>query len=69
MYAARKGTRETEHTISIPQAGARYYGISPNASYAAAKRGEIPTIQVGRLKRVPIRAMERKLDRAGEAQS
>jgi hypothetical protein len=51
-------------TISVPEAGKIYYGLSRNGSYAAAARGEIPTIRVGRLKRVPVRAMEAKLDRA-----
>ena len=32
-------------------------------AYAAAERGEIPTIRIGRLLRVPVRAMERLLDR------
>jgi hypothetical protein len=32
------------------------------SSCAAAERGEIPTIRVGRLLRVPVRAMERLLD-------
>jgi hypothetical protein len=49
-------------TISVPEAGKIYYGLSRNGSYAAAARGEIPTIRVGRLKRVPVRAMEAKLD-------
>lgn len=48
-------------TISVPEAGRRYYGISRNASYEAVKRGEIPTIRVGRLLKVPIEAMERQL--------
>jgi hypothetical protein len=51
-----------EQTISVPEAGRRYFGLCRNASYAAAERGEIPYMQVGRLKRVPVRAMERKLD-------
>jgi hypothetical protein len=59
-------TKDTELTISVPEAGARYFGLSRNASYDAAARGEIPTIRVGRLKRVPVRAMERKLDQASE---
>jgi hypothetical protein len=59
-------TKDTELTISVPEAGRRYFGLSRNAAYDAAKRGEIPTISVGRLLRVPVRAMERKLDRAGE---
>ena len=48
-------------TISVPEAGRRYFGLSRNGSYAAAERGDIPTIQVGRLKRVPVQAMDRKL--------
>jgi excisionase family DNA binding protein len=47
---------------SAAQLGWRYLGLSRNSSYAAAERGEIPTIRVGRLLRVPVRAMERLLD-------
>ena len=49
-------------TTSVPEAGKRYFGLSRNASYDAAARGEIPTIKIGRLLRVPVRAMERRLD-------
>jgi excisionase family DNA binding protein len=52
-------------TITVPEAGKRYFGLSRGASYAAAERGEIPVIRVGRLLRVPVRAMESKLDAAG----
>jgi len=48
-------------TISIEQAGRIYYGLSRNGSYDAARRGDIPTIKVGRLLRVPIAAMEKRL--------
>jgi excisionase family DNA binding protein len=51
-------------TLTVPEAGWRYLGLSRNSSYAAAERGEIPTIRVGRLLRVPVRAMERLLDRS-----
>ena len=51
-------------TLSVPEAGRRYYGLSRNGSYAAAERGDIPTIRVGRLLRVPVRAMECLLDQA-----
>jgi excisionase family DNA binding protein len=52
-------------TLSIPEAGALYLGLSRNGSYDAAARGEIPYIQIGRLKRVPIQLMERMLEAAG----
>jgi hypothetical protein len=50
---------DTPKTLSIPEAGARYFGLSKNGSYDAARRGEIPFIAIGRLKRVPILMMER----------
>jgi len=48
-------------TVSVPEAG-RWLGIGRNASYEAARRGDIPTIRIGRLLRVPIVQMERKLE-------
>lgn len=51
-------------TVSVPEAGRIYYDLSRNASYDAAKRGEIPTIRIGRLLRVPVAAMERRLEHA-----
>jgi hypothetical protein len=59
-------SEEVPLTISVPQAGKRYFGLSRNGSYSAAQRGRIPTIKIGRLLRVPVRALERMLDRAGE---
>jgi len=52
-------------TMSVPEAGKKYFGLSRNGSYDAAERGEIPTIRIGRLLRVPVRAMERLLDGVG----
>ena len=49
-------------TLTIPEAGRVYFGLCRNAAYAAAKRGEIPTIRIGKLLRVPVRALEQKLD-------
>lgn len=57
-------TTETPVTITVPEAGKRYFGLSQSASYDAAARGEIPTIRVGRLLRVPVRAMEQLIDNA-----
>ena len=51
-------------TMTVPAAGKYFLGLSKNASYDAARRGDIPTIRVGRLLRVPIHLMHRKLDRA-----
>jgi hypothetical protein len=53
-------------TLSVPAAGKKYFGLSRNGAYDAAARGEIPTIKIGRLLRVPIRALEAMLDRASE---
>jgi hypothetical protein len=53
-------------TITVPEAGKEYFGLSKNASYAAAVRGEIPTVRIGRLLRVPVRALEAMLDRASK---
>jgi len=52
---------EIPKTITVPEAGWSYFGLSRNASYSAAKNGIIPTIKVGRLLRVPIVAMEQIL--------
>jgi hypothetical protein len=56
----------TEWTIPIPEAGKRYYGLSRNASYAAADRGDLITTKVGKLRRVIVKAMERKLGHVSE---
>ena len=57
-------TKDEILTISVPKAGHKYLGLSRGGSYAAAERGEIPTIRIGRLLRVPVRAMEQMLDAA-----
>jgi hypothetical protein len=54
----------TPLTISVPEAGKQYFGLSRNGSYDAARRGEIPTIKIGKLLRVPVRALEQMLDGA-----
>jgi Helix-turn-helix domain len=55
----------TAKTLSVPEAGRRYFGLGRNASYDAARRGDIPTIKIGRIIRVPVAALERMLERAG----
>ena len=51
---------EDELTISVPEAGRRL-GLGKNASYEAARRGELPVLRFGRKLRVPIVAFERLL--------
>jgi hypothetical protein len=46
--------------LSIPQAG-RMVGLSRASSYAAAERGEIPTLNFGRRKIVPKALWLRRL--------
>jgi hypothetical protein len=58
-------SEEAVLTLTVPEAGRRYFGLSRNASYALAINGTIPTVRVGKLLRVPIRAMEKMLDNAG----
>ena len=59
-------TTETEKTISVPEAGRRYFNLCRGGSYEAARRGDIPTNRIGRRIRVPVRALERMLDNAGQ---
>jgi hypothetical protein len=50
-------------TMTVPEAGKLYFDLERDASYAAAKRGDIPTIRLGRTLRVPIAAMNRRMDK------
>lgn len=58
-------TNSVSETISVVEAGIRL-GIGRNSAYEAARRGEIPTIRIGGLVRVPVRALERMLDQASK---
>ncbi len=57
-----KNRNKDRKTMSVPEAGDTYYELGRNASYEAARRGDIPTIRVGRLLRVSVAAMERIVD-------
>jgi excisionase family DNA binding protein len=48
-------------TISVPEAGERLGLKSKDSAYAAAAKGEIPTIRLGKLLRVPVATLERML--------
>lgn len=56
---------KSSKTLTVPEAGEIYFGLSRNAAYEAVKRGEIPVIRIGRLLRVPVAPLERMLDQAG----
>jgi excisionase family DNA binding protein len=49
--------------LEVPEAG-RMLGLSRNAAYDAAKRGDLPTIRIGKLIRVPKAAFQALLERA-----
>lgn len=53
-------TAETQPTVTIVDAG-RYLGIGRSGAYAAAARGELPTIKLGRRLLVPTAALRRLL--------
>lgn len=57
-------SQSAKRTMTISEA-ARELGISRNSGYEAARRGEIPTVRVGRLLLVPRVAFERMLGGAG----
>jgi len=61
-FQSEQNMNDDVKTLTVPEAGRRYFGLSRNASYDAASRGEIPTIKIGRLLRVPVRGLERMLD-------
>jgi excisionase family DNA binding protein len=51
---------EQEWTITVPEAAERL-GIHRDSAYAAAAKGQIPTIRIGKRLLVPIAAFERML--------
>jgi len=51
--------------LTVPEAG-RQLGLGRNAAYEAAARGDIPTIRIGKLIRVPKVALQRMLEDAGK---
>jgi hypothetical protein len=59
-------TTQPKACMTVPEAGRHYFGLGRNASYAAANRGDLIVVEVGRLKFVPRAAMDRKLAEAGQ---
>lgn len=48
-------------TTTVELAGRLCYGLCRNSAYAAAARGDIPTIRIGKLLKVPTSALRAKL--------
>lgn len=61
------GRTEPDQSLvyTVPEAGA-LLGLTKNASYEAAKRGDIPTIRLGKLIKVPKAALHAMIDGAGK---
>ena len=57
---------EQPKTISVPEAGRKYFGLGKNASYEAAARGDMPVLRFGKRLRVPVAALERMLEHPEE---
>lgn len=57
----RQSPKKCPETVSIEEC-ARMLGVSRNTAYEAAKRGEIPTIRIGRRLLVPLVALRRMLE-------
>lgn len=53
--------RNTRQTLTIPET-AQLLGIGRNQGYEAARRGQIPTIKIGKRLLVPLVALERLLE-------
>jgi hypothetical protein len=61
----RMDDNTTKPTMTVPEAGRKYFGLGKNGSYDAAKRGDIPTIKIGSRLFVPVIALERMLSEVG----
>ena len=55
-----KATRVERKTLTVEEA-ARELGIGRGLAYEAARRGELPTLRLGRRLVVPVAALERLL--------
>jgi hypothetical protein len=52
---------EEKPTVSLWPTAGQAIGLSRTSTYEAARRGEIPTIRVGKVIRVPTAALRRML--------
>jgi excisionase family DNA binding protein len=59
-WSVKADTPDERLTLTIAETAKRL-GIGKNQAYEAAKRGEIPTVKIGKRILVPVAALERKL--------
>jgi len=59
--AHQSASRDERQTLTVEEA-ARVLGVGRGKAYEAARRGEIPTIRLGRRVLVPRSALRRLLD-------
>jgi excisionase family DNA binding protein len=59
-----RGVHIERQTLTVEEA-ARVLGISRSSAYEAVRRGELPTVKIGRRYVVPRVALERLLDQSG----
>jgi hypothetical protein len=64
-----KTKHDPTKTMSVADAGRKYFNIGRNAAYTAAKNGEIPTIRIGHRIVAVIPAIEKMLQQAGPAKN
>jgi excisionase family DNA binding protein len=62
MRSRHPSKQDDRVVYEVPEAGA-LLGLCRNASYEAAKRGDIPTIKIGKLIRVPKAAFHQMLEK------
>lgn len=60
---------ETSPLVYSVDEAARILGVGRGAAYEAAKTGQLPTIKIGKLIRVPKAALHKMLEEAGRASS
>jgi hypothetical protein len=66
MSKEGKGDDATPWTMSVEDAGKKYYGVSRAKAYAMARSGLMPVISLGRNKRALPRAIEDQLSNKTE---
>jgi excisionase family DNA binding protein len=53
--------KQTRLTMSVPEVAAAL-GLKTNFTYAAVQRGEIPSVKIGKLVRIPIALLNEMLE-------